>query len=182
MAKGRKPGKKSGDDKVVQLKDKQKEKETQKTNEGFSGKITKIKIKKEIPEIFYKFEGQSSKKEMKIKGIEKPEDELLEAIQSLKDFFVDICEIEGHQDEITINGVSYSKTGVVIMGQYELKKNGLNVPLPINSPHVVFESNGGYEIPEDVQEKFEELNACVVRYIERETADRQQKLPLAEVK
>lgn len=182
MAKNKKTGGKSGSDKVVQIKDKQKSKENEKTQESFSGTITKIKIKKDIPEISYKFEGQSSKKEMKIKGIEKPEDEFLAALQSLKDFFVDITEIEEHRDDVKITCVSFSKTGVVLTGQYELKKNGLNVPLPINSPHVVFKSNSGYEIPEDVKEQFKELSACVIRYIERETTDRQQKLALAEVK
>lgn len=182
MTKGKKPGKKTGDDKVVKIQDKQREKENQKVQESFNGTITKIKIKKDIPEISYKFEGQSSKKEMKIKGIEKPEDEFLAAMQSLKDFFVEITELEEHREDITIFCVSFSKNGVVVSGQYELKKNDLNVPLPINSPHIPFKSNGGYEVPEDVKEQFKELSACVVRYIERETTDRQTKLPLAEVK
>lgn len=166
--------------KVTNIKDKQRKKENQETQERFSGAITKIKMKKSIPEIFYKYEGHSSKKEMKIKGIEKPEDEFINAMQSFRDFFADICELEEHRDEITITGFSFSKTGVVLTGQYELKKNGLNVPLVFNSPHVVFKANGGYEIPEDVKEQFKELSACVVRYIERETKERQTKLPLAE--
>ena len=182
MTKGKKNGEKPGDKKIVKIQDKQRQKENQKVQDSFNGTITKIKNKKDIPEISYKFEGQSSKKEMKIKGIEKPEDEFLSAMQSLKDFFVEVTELEEHREDITIFCVSFSKNGVVISGQYELKKTGLNTSLPINTPHIPFNSNGGYKVPEDVKEQFKELSACTVRYIERETQDRQTKLPLAEVK
>ena len=173
MAKGKQP------DKVVKLEKKQKTKEVQ----GFNGTISKVKLKKEIPEIWFKVEGARSTRNIKLTAKEKPLDEFSATLQNLKGLLCNICEIEDKFDNTTVLGVSFSKTGVVISGIYQLINNGIKSPVPINTPHVVFDSNGaGYEVPEDEQDKIEQFKAAVIRYVNGETAEKQTTLNFAEAK
>ena len=155
----------------------------QKEVQGFNGTISKVKLKKEIPEIWFKVDGARSTRDIKLTAKEKPLDEFSATLQNLKGLLCNVCEIEEKSDYMTVLGVSFSKTGVVISGTYQLVKNGIKCPVPINTPHIVFDSKGaGYEIPEDEQEKIEEFKAAVIRYVNGETAEKQTTLDFLEAK
>lgn len=161
--------------KVVKLKKK-------KESLQFDGVISKVKLKKDIPEIWFKINGERSTKDIKLTAKERPLDEFPATLQNLKNLLCDVCEIKDKFEYTTITGVSFSKKGVVIMGTYKLINNGIKCPVPINTPHIFFDSNGsGYEIPENEQEKIEEFKKAVIRYINGETAEKQTTLDFAEV-
>lgn len=158
--------------KVAKFEDKKKEKDAN-TFEGFISKI-KISKKEDIPTIHYKKESEKASKETVVNGKEKPLDEFIAALQSLAAFFLDICEIEGKEDDTIITGVSFSEAGIVITAQIELTQNGINAPLCLNSPHVAYESNNGsFEIPAAVKEQLTALKQCAIAYIQGDTKEKQ---------
>lgn len=149
--------------KVVNIKDKNKSKQ------DFDGIITKIKIKKQIPEIFFKKDDNISTRETKTKGKEIPLDDFFAALQDLKDVFLEVCDLEQKREKTTILCVTFAEKGVVITGQYELSK--IKTSLTVNSPLIRYDKNaGGYEITKETKGKFEKLKNEAIRYLKGESA------------
>ena len=158
-------------DKVIKLEKKQNSKVVQE----YDGIITKIKIKKEIPEIYCKKDGDKTNRTMIVKGKAKPLDEFLAALQDLKDFFLEVCDLEQHREKTSILIVSFSEKGVIITGQYELSK--IKTSITVNSPLVRYDKNaGGYEITAETKEKLDRLKYEAVRYLKGDAAEKQMEL------
>ena len=51
-------------------------------------------------------------------------------------------------------------------------------PLCLNTPHVLIESENGYELPDYAKEQVEELKRQAILYANGESAEKQQTLPL----
>lgn len=157
------------DDKIVKLEKKQ----TKKAVQDFGGFISKIKFKKEVPEIKYKSNGRKSSKDTTVKGRERPLDSFLAAMQDLKEYFVEVCEIENKMENTIITGVSFSEKGVVITGQYELLNNKQKIQMPLNTPLIRYEAQKGLKVPQEVEELLEKLKFEAIQYINGEYAEKQ---------
>lgn len=146
---------------------------------NFDGVLTKIQIpiKDEIPKIVYNKTVSKGTKNITFDGNGRALKEFIEALQNLSDYFLEVVEITGKEDETIITGVSFSDTGIVITGQISLVNNGINSPLIVNTPHLVFEAvGGGYEIPEHAKELIKELKKQAVLYMSGEAAEVQTDL------
>ena len=146
----------------------------------FDGKITYIKIpvKKEIPIIMYKKSNDRGTKEITFKSTGRATDNFIAALQNLAPYFLNVVEIPNKADETIITGVSFSETGVVIIGQIELTENDIKSPLNVNTPHVVFESeSGGYTVPEYAKNLIDELKRQAVLYMNGEAKEVQTEIP-----
>lgn len=137
--------------------------------------ITKIKfnLKTEVPEISYQSEDTGSSKEIKVKGKKKALDEFLSAMQELKPFFCDICEVKYNINNTKLSGVSFKNKGFVLTGQICLTENNIKNPLIINSPHILYENKNGFEAPQDVIKMLDNLKSKAVDYTNGETKDKQ---------
>ena len=170
----KKPGRKKSEtsNKVVKLEQKQAEK----TVQDFNGIITKIKIKKNVPEIHFKKDNEKATAETIFVGKEIPLDDFLSALQDLKDFFLEVTELENKKELAKICGISLSEKGVIITGQYETE-NGLKCPVTLNSQLIKFEKNaGGYEMSQETKSKIEKLKSEAVRYMNGDVAAKQTSL------
>lgn len=189
MANKKKPGVKS---KTPAKTKKQPEKEID-TNNGkvvkfekktpvpdFNGQITYIKIpvKKEIPIIMYKRENDRGTKETKFKSIGRATDDFIKALQNLCPYFLNICEIPNKEDETIITGVSFTKNGIIIMGEIELTENGLDTSIPVNTPNLNLDSEkSGYVIPEYAKNLIDELKRQAILYMNGDAKEVQTEIP-----
>ena len=179
---GRKPGKSPAkqaetventtDNKVVKF-----EKKTPAPD--FEGTITYIKIpvKKEIPVIMYKRESDRGTKEVTFKSTGRATDEFIAALQKLCPYYLNVCEIPNKEDETIITGVSFSKNGIVIIGQIELTENDINSPLNVCTPHIPFESDNGYSVPEYAKNLIDDLKRHAIAYMNGDAKEVQTQLP-----
>lgn len=144
----------------------------------FEGNITKVKINnKGIPEIAYTHANKQCSKETKAKGDKEPKDSFFCALNALKPFFVDVCEIKHKLDETKIIGISFDDTGVVITGLIELTENDISSPMCINTPHIFYVNQSGeFEVPEDVKKLFNEVKKEAIEYMSGDTKFKQRNL------
>lgn len=152
-----------------------KEDESVKNTDLSSKLITKIKfnLKTEVPEIAYKSENIKCSKEIKVKGKKKALDEFLSAMQDLKSFFCNVCEIEHNINNTKISGISFNNNGFVLTGQICLTKNSIKSPLIINTPHILYESKNSFAASADVIKMLDILKDKAVDYTNGETKDKQ---------
>ena len=149
----------------------------QKFDSNFEGFISKIRIdaKTDIPEIIYSNNSEKSDKEVVLKGRAKPLDSFLQAMQNLAKGFCEILEIQDKEENTLITTVNFSeKGGVIISGQISLE----NCPTPwcTNTPHVMIESEQGFEVPEYMKRQLDILRDEAVKYIRGEWAEKQGEL------
>lgn len=145
----------------------------------FNGQITKIKIpvKKEIPVIMYKRESDRGTKEVTFKSTGRATDDFIAALQKLSPYYLNICEIPNKENETIITGISFSNTGIVIIGQIELTENDINSPLNVCTPHIPLESDNGYSVPEYAKNLIEEVKRQAILYINGDAKEKQMDLP-----
>lgn len=146
----------------------------------FDGQITYIKIpvKKEIPIIKYNRKNDRGTKEVTFKSTGRATDKFIATLQNLAPYFLNVVEIPNKADETIITGVSFSETGIVIIGQIELTENDIKSPLNVCTPHVVFENeSGGYAVPEYAKNLIDELKRQAVLYMNGEAKEVQTQLP-----
>lgn len=156
------------------------EKKKQKQKVDFNGTNSKIRIdkKSDLPEIVFTEHRASGNASVIFTGQAKPLDSFLSAMQKLSTVFCEICEMEEKVDDTLITTVNFSqKGGIIISGQIELG-NGIPQPLCLNTPHVLIESENGYELPDYAKEQVEELKRQAILYANGESAEKQQTLPL----
>ena len=146
----------------------------------FNGQITYIKIpvKKEIPIIMYKRENDRGTKEITFKSIGRATDNFIAALQNLCPYYLNIVEIPNKEDETIITGVSFTKNGIIIMGQIELTENGLDTSIPVNTPNLNLDSEkSGYVIPEYAKNLIEELKRQAILYMNGDAKEVQTQIP-----
>lgn len=146
----------------------------------FNGQITYIKIpvKKEIPIIMYKRENDRGTKETTFKSIGRATDNFIAALQNLCPYYLNIVEIPNKEDETIITGVSFTKNGIIIMGQIELTENGLDTSIPVNTPNLNLDSEkSGYVIPEYAKNLIEELKRQAILYMNGDAKEVQTQIP-----
>ncbi len=112
-------------------------------------------------------------KKLKLRARKKALDEFLSAMQALKPFFCDICEIEHKLDDTKISGISFGDKGFVITGQIHLTKNDIKAPLVVNTTHIAYETKKGFSAPEDIIKMLDELKTKAENYTNGDTKDKQ---------
>lgn len=144
----------------------------------FNGNITKVKISnKGVPEILYSHSNKQCTKDTKAKGDKEPKDSFFSALNALKPFFVDVCEIKHKLDDTKIIEVSFDDTGVVITGLIELTENDISSPMCLNTPHLFYENKtGGFEIPKDIKTLLEDVKQEAIAYMNDDTKFKQENL------
>ena len=146
----------------------------------FNGQITYIKIpvKKEIPIIMYKRESDRGTKEITFKSIGRATDEFIAALQKLCPYYLNVVEIPNKEDETIITGVSFTKNGIIIMGQIELTENGIDASIPVNTPNLNLDSEkSGYIVPEYAKNLIDELKRHAIKYMNGDAKEVQTQLP-----
>jgi len=133
--------------------------------------IRKIKFDVDtwIPKINYVNANIQSDKEIICKGKKEALDEFVFAMQALKDFFLETCEIENKKDDTIITQVSFSEKGVIITAKIYLRNKEID-PLNINTPLLRYVKNGGsYELEDEILNLLDELKRAANDYISGKT-------------
>ncbi|GEM_PF-2053858 len=117
-------------------------------------RITKVKLSPKRVSIEYEKErpGQDAADEFTLNCYDAPRPELRKALDSLRPFVLQICELpENLLDRVTVTGVSYSYggerevMGAVILAQMACRESG--TVLNLNTPHLPSEPYGDDPLP-----------------------------------
>ena len=149
--------------------------------------IKKVKYDGTKVNIEYAIEKKQVKDVFTLESTEKPLPEFRNALNDLKPFFEEICELPaGYSDNIEVRGVSFSyggendTMGATITGLKPLKT--ANAPLVINTPHLPSEDYSGNNdmaktLPSDSIYYLNELQRQAERFIDGEREpDKQESL------
>ncbi len=148
-------------------------------------RIQKVKYKKGKVEIHYLYKREDKETELVLRSDEEPIEDFKRALEDLREFVVEICELGNVSlEKIDVTGVSFSWSGeeeamgATIIAQRSLQYS--NAPLNLVTPHKIENISGNIdplqEMNPEMKDALEELIAQAKNYIDGDRRFKQLEL------